>query len=72
VHMMSIQKTVDRKVKSGKYDPSLAPQLWFYLVDAGDKMYSEEYAIQRRLLSKSDRMKLAAIYAREYEDEIGI
>lgn len=39
----SIIKNLQRKMKSGKYDHSLAPKLWAYWVEAGAKAYAKEF-----------------------------
>jgi len=38
-----ILKSILRKVKDGKYDPSSASKLWLYWVDEGAKMYVREF-----------------------------
>jgi hypothetical protein len=39
----SILANIARRLKSGKYDHSLAPKLWMYWVDAAAKRYTQEF-----------------------------
>lgn len=66
----SIEKNIQRKVKSGKYDHSMAAKLWQYMVDAGAKKYVKEFGGNvRDMFPKQLRMALAKQYADEYKEE---
>jgi hypothetical protein len=39
----SIVLNIKRRIKSGTYDPNLAPKLWSYWVDAGAKEYVKQH-----------------------------
>lgn len=70
----SIIENIKRKMKSGRYNPSLAPKLWMYWVDAGAKAYIKDHgdpgARVRDMFPKSLRMILAKQFAEEYEEMI--
>ena len=67
----SIIANVKRRMKSGKYDPKLAPKLWLYWVDAGAKSYVKELggSVQAQFPKKL-REELAADLARQYAASI--
>jgi hypothetical protein len=66
----SIEKNIQRKVKSGKYDHSMAAKLWQYMVDAGAKKYVKEFGGNvRDMFPKQLRMALAKQYADDYKEE---
>jgi hypothetical protein len=67
-----IIKNILRKMKSGKYDPRLAPKLWMYWVDNAAKMYDKEMGSGvgkvDGIFSKQVRMAAAEQLAKdEYE-----
>lgn len=67
---LSIIENVKRKIRSGKYDPALAPKLWLYWYDAAARMYTKEHGTgnTQQLFPKALRMKLAEERARtEYQ-----
>lgn len=62
-----------KKIQSGKYDHTLAPKLWLYLVDAGAKKYLKEFGSTddlRVVFPKQLRMELAQSMANEGLEEI--
>lgn len=70
-HMYERQKAfvnnVKRKIKSGKYDPSLAPKLWSVYVEEGAKRYMKEIAGSGKVsdvFNKATRNYLAEEYAK--------
>lgn len=64
----SIILNVARKIKRGVYDPSLAPKLWRYLVDAGAQDYAKKIADPSFRFSTKVRQAVAEEYAKnEYE-----
>ena len=66
----AIEKNLKRKVKSGKYDPTKAPKLWQYMVDAGAKKFVGEFGGNvRTMFPKKMRTELATEYARDWERE---
>ncbi len=71
---MPIIENIKRKMKSGRYDHSLAPKLWMYFVDNGIKKYIKEYGTPGdridSILVKKDRMTLAQKLADYYYDQI--
>lgn len=57
---MSIIANIKRKIKSGKYDPKLAPKLWAYWYEAAAKRYCKEFGCDlRTTFPKGMRDKLA-------------
>lgn len=71
---MSIIKNIQRKMKSGRYDPTLAPKLWMYWVDEGAKRYLKEFAgpgaKMQDVFPKPLREALAKEFAQQYEQAI--
>lgn len=70
---MSIIKNIQRKMKSGKYDHSLAPKLWAYWVESGAKSYAKDMGSATnwsKLFPKPLRDKLAEQLADQYRDAI--
>jgi len=69
-----IRKNQLRKVKSGKYNPALAPKLWMYLVDAGAKKYNKAFGSPgvpwHKVFPKETRMHVAQEYAKEFDSEL--
>lgn len=69
----SIEANIQRKVKSGKYDPAKAPKLWQYLVDAGAKKYVKEFGGSvRTMFPKKMREELAKEMSNDYAEEHGL
>ena len=66
--LVPIVKTIQKKMKSGKYDHKKAPKLWIYLVDEGAKKYQKEFPGVK--FSKQEKEAVAQEYADEYRDEI--
>ena len=67
---LDIQKTLKVKVKRGKYNSSLAPKLWMYLVDRAAQSYVKEFGGSvRQMFPKPLRLALATELAREYEED---
>jgi hypothetical protein len=63
----AILRNIQRRIKNGTYDPSLAPKLWLYWVDNAAKMYASEFAERRewsRIFSPATREALAKRLAR--------
>ncbi len=70
---MSIIKNIQRKMKSGRYDPKLAPKLWMYWVDEGARKYLKEFGgpgDMKMMFPKPLREALAKEFAEQYEDAI--
>ena len=71
--IVPIIKSVQRKMKSGKYDHAQAPKLWLYLVDNGAKKYIKDYGGDMKTLFPKDlRLSIANEFANEYKAEIEI
>jgi len=69
----SIEQNIARKMKSGRYDPTKAPKLWQYLIDAGARKYAKEFGGSvRDMFPKELRVWLSVQYARDHEQELGI
>jgi len=72
--LMPIINNIKRKMKSGRYDHSLAPKLWLYLVDEGAKKYTKEFdaasAKWNLTFPKPLRMAVAQEMADDYRDMI--
>lgn len=70
----SIIENLQRKMKSGRYDPQLAPKLWMYWVDAGAKGYVKEFGgpgdSVQMMFPRPLRMALATQLAAHYEQAI--
>lgn len=69
----SIIANLMRKMKSGKYDPTLAPKLWAYWVESGAKAYAKEYDSSTnwsKMFPKPLRDALAAELAKDEEEKI--
>lgn len=69
----SIIANLMRKMKSGKYDPTLAPKLWAYWVESGAKAYAKEFATPgewSKMFPKPLRDALAAELAKDEEEKI--
>lgn len=66
----SILANIRRRIKSGKYDHSLAPKLWMYWVDATAKRYVREFdapgARIDSVFNKATREYLARELANRY------
>lgn len=67
----AIEKSLETKVKRGKYDPKLAPKAWMFLVDEGAKKYCKEFRcdVRNTFPKKFVKDPLAVEYAREWEKE---
>ncbi len=68
----SIVNNLAKKISNGTYDPELAPQLWFYLVNDAAKEYARDFASGSDwadIFSKSVRMEVAQRIADEWYDE---
>ena len=61
----SIEANLAKKIVSGKYDHSLAPKLWMYLVDAGSKEYGKGYG-KGHMYDRATRLLAAQEYADEF------
>lgn len=69
----SIIANLMRKMKSGKYDPTLAPKLWAYWVESGAKAYAKEFdsaSNWSKMFPKPLRDSLAAELAKDEEEKI--
>lgn len=66
----AIANSLKRKVRSGKYDPALAPKAWMYLVDDGVRKYDKEFGsgTGRLFLNKATREAIAEELADYYDD----
>jgi hypothetical protein len=67
----SILANIQRKLKSGKFDITLAPKLWMYWVDAAAKRYAKEFASSpsdwNKMFTKPTREHLARELANRYK-----
>lgn len=72
----SILKNIERKLKSGKYDHSMAPKLWMYWVESGAKKYIKDFGTSsdtmKDMFPKNLRQELAQEFADENLEEIKI
>jgi hypothetical protein len=70
----AIEKSLETKVKRGKYDPKLAPKAWMFLVEEGAKKYCKEFRCSVRTVFPKKFVKdpLAIEYAREWEGEYAL
>jgi len=67
----SIIENVKRRMRSGKYDPRLAPKLWLYWFDAATKRYVKEFGGNvATMFPKNVRMAAAESAARDYAERI--
>jgi len=69
----AILRNIERRIKNGSYDPSLAPKVWLYWVDQSAKMYADEFAERRewsRIFSPATREALAKRLARREYNEL--
>ena len=70
----SIIENIKRKIKSGRYDHSLAPKLWSYWVTEGAREYIRQFASpgtrMQDMFSKRDKDELARYFADMYYEEI--
>jgi hypothetical protein len=67
----SIIENVKRRMRSGKYDPSLAPKLWLYWFDAAARRYVKEFGGDvATMFPKAVRMAAAESAARDYAERI--
>lgn len=70
----AIQKNLINKIKRGKYDPSLAPKLWMYLVQEGAKRWAQElegYNMPwHKLFPPQLRQEAAQMMASAFDEEI--
>lgn len=76
-HMYERQRAfvsnVKKKIKAGKYNPSLAPKLWIVYVEEGAKRYMKEIAGSGKVsdvFNKATRDYLAREYATEAYNKI--
>jgi hypothetical protein len=68
-----IAKNLLRKMKAGKYEPTKAPKLWGYLVEAAAKKYAKEFDDARRwasMFNPATRDLVAVELAREFEHAV--
>jgi hypothetical protein len=63
----SILANIQRKLKSGRYDHSLAPKLWMYWVDTAAKRYQKEFGSGSPIFNKNTRMAVAKELADRYK-----
>lgn len=68
----SIDANLTRKLKSGKYDPSLAPKAWQHLVDKGAERYQKEFGSGSPIFNAATRRQVAEDFARAWEGENGL
>lgn len=62
-----------RKMKAGRYDPTLAIKLWMHYVDRGAKAYAKEYATPRewsKLFPKDVRTEVAKRYEKSEREAL--
>jgi len=68
-----IVKSLVRKMRSGRYDHTLAPKLWQYWVDAGAKRYLHEFdapgARVQDVFPVQVRRQVAQFFADQFHDE---
>ena len=73
--VMPAVENMKRKIANGKFDPSKAPKLWLYVVDAGAKKYAKEFANPsdwNKMFAKDVRMELSSDLAEYYTEEINL
>jgi hypothetical protein len=69
---LSTIEYVQRRIKTGTYDPTKAPKLWRYWIDAAARMYRKELGGASFTFSPSVRQAAAAEVAeREYAELTG-
>lgn len=70
----SIEKNLALKMKKGKYDASLAPKIWMYLVDAAAQKYIKKFGSAGdrvdSMFNKATRMQVASELAQEFEQAV--
>lgn len=69
----SIAKNLLKKKRSGKYNETLAPQAWSYLIEAAAKAYAKEFdsaSNWNKLFPKPLRDALAKEYAQTMSNEL--
>lgn len=66
----AIVNNLKRKIKSGKYDPTLAVKAWMYLADDGVRKYDKEFGsgTGKLFLNKATREAIAEELAEYYDD----
>ena len=62
----SILANIQRRLKKGTYDHSLAPKLWMYWVDAAAKRYVKELGSDSPIFNKATREHVARELADRY------
>ena len=72
----AIVKNIVRKMRSGRYDHTLAPKLWQYWVDAGAKRYLREFdapgARIQDVFPVQTRRQVAQFFANQFRDEAAL
>lgn len=68
----AIHANLMRKVESGKYESSQAPQAWLYLVDDGAKKYTQEFGSDSPIFNQATRREVAKLFAEAWEQENGV
>jgi len=67
----AILANIQRKLKSGKYDPTKTPKLWMYWVDAAARRYVKEFGTPGQkidsMFNKATREHLAKELADRYK-----
>jgi len=68
-----IEKNLEKKWKSGKYDHNLAWKIWMYALEDGAKKYIKEHGspgdVWSKMFPKKDRIDAAKQWADEWKDE---
>lgn len=67
---LAIEKNLRAKIDRMVYDPSKAPLAWLYFVDAGAKLYGQDFP--GVTFNRATRMAVAELFAREFEGQIAI
>lgn len=71
----SIMKNLLRKMAAGKYNHSMAPRAWEYVVEAGAKKYAKEYSVGsdwHTMFPASLRRSVAKELADSFRDEVDL
>ncbi len=71
--VQSVQKNLERKIKSGKYNHKFAPKAWLHVLDAAAKKYVKEFDAPGSKWSdvfpKKARMEAAQEWADQWYEE---
>lgn len=72
----AIQRNLVNKIADGKYDGTLAPRMWLYVVDSASKMYRKDFGTSsgrgNHAFAKKVRDEVATAMARRFEREAAL